>query len=186
MRSMLLLATLAAALPAAAAAQSTVVLGTNAARACYEAALASSRGSASGVIRCEEALDGPISVRDRAATEVNMGIVLMNAGRTAEAFAAYDRAIAAQPGLAEAWLNRGIGWLGQRDYAAAEADLTRALELDVRDAHKAYYHRALAHDARENYTQAYYDFQQALSLSPGWHLPLRELERYEVVRADNT
>lgn len=183
MRFVILFAMCAAALPAAAAAQSTVVLGTSPGRACYEAALASARGSASGVVRCEEALEGPISVRDRAATEVNMGIVLMNAGRTAEAFAAYDRAIALRPELGEAWLNRGIGWLVQHDYAAAEADLNRALELDVREAHKAYYHRALIYDAREDYTRAYGDFQRALELSPGWALPLRELERYEVVRS---
>jgi len=36
--------------------------------------------------------------------------------------------------------------------------------------------------AREQYPQAYADFQMALELSPGWPLPLRELERYEVVR----
>lgn len=184
MRFLIGVTALALALPASAIAQTTVVAGTSPARACYEAAVATARGVTSGLSRCEEALEsGLLSRRDRAATEVNMGIVLINAGRAEEALAAYDRAIALQPNLGEAWLNRGIGWLTQRNYEAAEADLTRALELNVRESHKAYYHRALVYDAREQYPQAYADFQLALEHSPGWRLPLQELERYEVVRS---
>lgn len=184
MRFLISLAALAIIAPASASAQMTIVLGTSEARACYEAARDGVRRAARGITQCENALAGAvISRRDRAATEVNMGILLMHAGRTEEALAAYDRALGIQPQLAEAWLNRGIARLQEHDYVAAEADFTRSLELNVREAHKAYYHRALALDARELYPEAYADFQQALVLAPGWNLPLRELERYEVVRA---
>lgn len=183
MRFLISLAALAIIAPASAAAQSTVILRTSQARGCYEAALGGASGAANGLARCETALaEGAMSRRDRAATEVNMGILLMQAGRTEEALAAYDRALGIQPQLAEAWLNRGIAYLGQRQYAAAEADFTRSLELNVREAHKAYYNRALSLDARERYADAYAEFQQALQLAPGWDLPLRELERYQVVR----
>jgi tetratricopeptide (TPR) repeat protein len=184
MRFLISLAALAIIAPASAAAQSTVIVGTSQARSCYEAALAGTSRSAAGLARCEAALAGDaLSRRDRAATEVNMGILLMRDGRTHEALAAYDRAIDMMPGLGEAWLNRGIARFGQREYAAAEADFTRSLDLNIREAHKAYYHRALSLDARELYPQAYADFQRALELSPEWHLPLQELERYQVVRA---
>jgi len=183
MRFLISLGALALLVPASAAAQSTVVIGTSQARACYEAAMAGANRTGPGLERCEAALEaGQMSRRDRAATEVNMGILLVHAGRSGEAMEAYDRAIGILPGLGEAWLNRGIARLGQRDYAAAEADFTRALELGVREAHKAYYNRAMTYDARERYPEAYADFQMALELSPGWPLPLRELERYEVVR----
>jgi tetratricopeptide (TPR) repeat protein len=187
MRFLISLAALTIMVPASAAAQSTVIIGTSQARGCYEAALGGASGAATGLARCEAALsERMMSQRDRAATEVNMGILLMQAGRTDEALAAYDRAIRILPGLGEAWLNRGIARLGQREYAAAEADFTRSLELNVREAHKAYFNRALSLDARERYSEAYADFQQALELAPGWALPLRELERYEVVRTPVT
>lgn len=182
MRFWISLAALALASPSIALAQSTVVLGTSAARACYEAALASTYNARSSLVRCEEALEsGLLSRRDRAATEVNMGIVLITGGRAEEAMQGYDRAIALQPELAEAWLNRGIGHFTQGHHEEAEAHFTRSLELGLGDAHKAYYHRALTLDARERYAEAYEDFQRALELAPGWELPLRELQRYEVV-----
>ncbi|WP_429910465.1 tetratricopeptide repeat protein [Glycocaulis sp.] len=184
MRFLISLAALAIIAPASAAAQSVVTIGTSQARGCYEAAMSGTSRASTGLALCEAALaQDALSRRDRTATEVNMGILLMRDGRTHEALAAYDRAINLFPGLGEAWLNRGIARMQERDYAAAEADFTRSLELNVREAHKAYYHRALALDARELYPEAYADFQQALELEPGWNLPLRELERYEVVRA---
>ncbi|MFC4725202.1 tetratricopeptide repeat protein [Glycocaulis abyssi] len=184
MRFLISLAALAIIAPASATAQSVVTIGTSQARGCYEAAMSVTSRASTGLALCEAALaQDALSRRDRAATEVNMGILLMHAGRSDEALAAYDRALGIQPQLAEAWLNRGIARFAAREYALAEADFTRSLELNIREAHKAYYHRALALDARELYPQAYADFQQALELAPGWNLPLRELERYEVVRA---
>ena len=183
MRFLISLAVLSIIAPASASAQMTIILGTSEARACYEAARDGARHAAIGVTQCENALaGGMVSRRDRAATEVNMGILLMRAGRADEALAAYDRALGIQPQLAEAWLNRGIARFSLQEYALAEADITRSLALNVREAHKAHYHRALSYDARERYREAYADFQSALELSPGWEPPLRELERYQVVR----
>jgi len=183
MRFLISLGALALLVPASAAAQSTIIIGTSQARGCYEAAMRGASRTGSGLERCEAALEaGQLSRRDRAATEVNMGILLAHAGRHGEAMDAYNRAIDIRPDLGEAWLNRGIAHLEHRDYATAEADFTRALELGVREEHKVYFNRAMTYDAREQYPQAYADFQMALELSPGWPLPLRELERYEVVR----
>ncbi len=41
----------------------------------------------------------------------------------------YSTAIQLEPGLAEAWYNRGCSWYEVGDYANAIADLTRAIEL---------------------------------------------------------
>ena len=183
MRFLITFAALMLALPVGAAAQSVVVLGSSDARICYNSANSDRFGRAGNISVCQRALDDQHLTRhDRAATYVNMGILLSRAGRLPEAFSAYDTAISLRSGLAEAWLNRGIARLGVRDWEEAEADFNQALALGVREPHKAYYHRALALDARERYPEAYADFQQALEIMPGWELPLQELERYQVVR----
>ncbi len=166
-----------------AAGAQTVVIGSSNARICYEAALVDGRTSRTTLSRCETALDSDhMPRRDVVATHVNYGILLHRAGRHDDALRSYDRAIAMDPGLGEAWLNRGIVLLARNDFSGAEADFNRALELEVREPHKAYYNRALSYDAREMYREAYEDYHRALSHRPNWALPLRELERFEVIR----
>lgn len=167
----------------ASASGQTIVLGTSNARLCYEAALTDQTGRHSSLSRCESALtDEMLSRRDRVASHVNYGILLLRAGRLDEAMASLDRAIASNALLGEAWLNRGIVWLRMSEYSAAEQDFTRALSLDLSEPHKAYYSRALSYEGREMYPEAYTDYQRALELRPGWGPPLQELERYEIVR----
>lgn len=161
----------------------TIVLGSNDARLCFEAADIAGNTSRSGLQRCESALaNDALNRRDTAATHVNYGILLFRAGRHEDAAGSYDRAIALRPDLGEAWHNRGIVWLATERFEAAEADFTRAIEEGFSEPHKAHFNRAVSYEARGMYSQAYADYQRALELRPGWHLPLRELERYEVVR----
>ncbi|MGY6532199.1 tetratricopeptide repeat protein [Glycocaulis sp.] len=179
-----LVAGLALTLTAAGAASAqTLVIGTSDARLCYEAALALHRNHRSDLQRCEAALQhSPLPRRDVVATHVNYGILLHRAGRPEDAMRSYNRAIQLSPGLGEVWLNRGILLMSTGDFAAAEADFTRALELGVRETHKAYYNRGLSYDSREMYPEAYADYHRALERRPNWSLPMRELERFEVVR----
>lgn len=60
----------------------------------------------------------------------NLGVAYAHLGRTQEARAAFDRAVELEPGLADTWAQIGLLQVNARDYAGAEASLSRALELN--------------------------------------------------------
>ena len=60
---------------------------------------------------------------------LNMGIVLYNKKKAAEAEAAFDRALAIQADLPEGYYYRGLARLSQKKTAEAKADLQKYLEL---------------------------------------------------------
>jgi tetratricopeptide (TPR) repeat protein len=60
---------------------------------------------------------------------LNIGILLMNKKKPAEAEGALDKAIAIKPDAADAYYYRGLCHMQLKQKAAAKADLTRALEL---------------------------------------------------------
>ena len=60
--------------------------------------------------------------------------------------------------------------------------MNAALRLGVREPEKAYFNRALAYEGLDDEKSAYLDFQQALTLKPGWALPEHELLRFTVSR----
>jgi tetratricopeptide (TPR) repeat protein len=60
---------------------------------------------------------------------LNIGILLVNKKKPAEAEAAFDKALAVKGDLAEAYYYRGLARLHQRKNAGAKADLQKALEL---------------------------------------------------------
>ncbi len=60
---------------------------------------------------------------------LNIGILLVNKKKPAEAEAAFDKAIAIKADLAEAYYYRGLSRLQQKKNAGAKADLQKALEL---------------------------------------------------------
>jgi len=60
---------------------------------------------------------------------LNVGILLMNKKNPKEALPAFDRAIAIQPDLADAYYYRGLCHMQLKENAAARADLRKALEL---------------------------------------------------------
>lgn len=72
---------------------------------------------------------------------LNVGILLMNRKKPAEAVAAFDRVVAMKPDLADGYYYRGLCRLQLKQNADAKADLRKALELspdgpdakDIRD-----------------------------------------------------
>lgn len=60
---------------------------------------------------------------------LNVGILLMNKKKPAEAVSAFDKAIAIKPGVADAYYYRGLCHLQMKQKAEAKADLQKALEL---------------------------------------------------------
>src|SRR5207244_13286348 len=78
----------------------------------------------------------------------------------AGAVAAYTRAIEIDPKFAQAFNNRGVAYLTQKNYAAAEADFTRSLELEPSDA--AYNNRGSIYLSQQKIEEAISDFTAAI------------------------
>jgi tetratricopeptide (TPR) repeat protein len=178
-----LLAALAAA-AATPASGAVTVLGNSSARLCYEAAEARSTPSWDSLGRCDSALkEEALSETDRVATFVNRGILRMRNGDLDGALADYDRAIARDPQLAEAYLNKGLALVrAGRDSDQAIALFDAALQKKARRPAIAYYGRAVAHEAIGRLKEAYLDYREASRLDPKWREPQTELARFTVER----
>jgi tetratricopeptide (TPR) repeat protein len=186
MRRTLISAVLLAGLLGPAAAAQTVVLGTSKARSCYESALTGNPGTRSAMETCRQALVDPvISVRDKAATYANLGILLVRSGDIDSALSHYDQAISLRGDLGQAYINRAtlrMEHLG--DAQLAEADYTRAIELGGPDMHIAHFGRGLAREQLGDLPGAYADLTTALELRPGWAPVEAELARYSVAETN--
>lgn len=161
--------------------QSVSKFGTTAAQECYYAAK-QKRVLREGIAVCDQALDeGVMSTRDRAATFVNRGILKMASHDNDGALSDYNAAIRVLPDLGDAYVNRGLYYMyvGHQDELAID-EINKGLALGTSDESTAYYGRALAYEALDRITEAYYDFKRALELKPGWDLPKKELVRYSV------
>ncbi len=165
MRIRLILLTAAALSPFGASAQMSVTtFGATEAQQCYESARDDfSRNSDS----CDEALKSQaMTARDRIATYVNRGVVLNRAGDLEHALADFDRAIAADGELAEAYLNRGNTYYLMRRYDDAIADYEAALRYDLTKSHVAWYNIGLAQEAKKDAVKAREAYRMALEINP--------------------
>ncbi len=162
------------------------VIGSGFARLCYEAAEAGFV-SDQGMDDCNRALaEEALTVRDRAATYVNRGILSMRAKSLPKALADYEAALKIKPDLAEAHVNRGIALVhvGGRDQEAVAA-LSRGLSLNTSHPEIAYYTRGIANEMLGNTRAAYNDYRQAAALKPDWAEPKTQLQRFTVVSKSN-
>lgn len=92
------------------------VLGNAIAVDCSRAAYAG-RFDRESILTCTRALqEEGLARRDRAGTLVNRGIMLTRSRDYAAARVDLDRAIALQPELGEAWVNRGVVRMADRAY----------------------------------------------------------------------
>ena len=158
------------------------VLGGGMAKECSHAAL-----SGESEIRfeniCTQALDSELlSLRDRAGTYVNRGVLKLRRKEFGQAQFDFNRAIETKPDLGEAYVNRGAAAVGARRYADGLADLNKAIELGVEEPEKAYYNRALAFEGLDDLKAAYFDYKKAVELKPDWEMPQKELARFTVER----
>ena len=177
----LALATAVAALAGSTQAAVTVI-GGGMAHDCSKAAL-SGVSDAKYEALCTLALDTELlSLRDRAGTYVNRGVLKLRRKEFASASYDFNRAVITKPDLGEAYVNRGAAAVGNRRFAEGLTDLNKALELGVEEPEKAYYNRALAYEGLDNMKAAYFDYQKAIELKPDWELPKKELVRFTVER----
>ncbi|MFC3712574.1 tetratricopeptide repeat protein [Sphingoaurantiacus capsulatus] len=178
-------ALLLSAMPAQAAVR---VLGSTMAKGCYLAAKAE-RASAEGLKTCNDSLaQEALSRRDQAATKVNRGILKMYDRDYADALEDYEAALAAEPNMAEAHVNRGIAILRLGQPGAAEtasAAFTRGIELATEKPEIAHYMRAIANEMLGDAKGAYLDYRRSAELKPSWSDPRNQLQRFRVTKASN-
>ena len=156
------------------------VIGSSAARICYEAAK-SARVSRDGVAHCDAALaDGGMTGDDEVATYVNRGILRAIGGDVGGAASDYDAALARDPGEAEAWLNKGFLMLRTEQISAAVPMFDAAIARKTAEPGLAHYGRAVAHELLGDVRAAYADYRRATELAPAWDVPRAELARFQV------
>lgn len=158
------------------------VLGGGMAQACAQAAFAE-RSDLASMEQCDSALQiEDLDAHDRAGTFVNRGVMQLRRDQYELARADFDRAIAITPTIGEAWVNRGAAMVGEKRYEDGLSDIDKAIALGVKEPEKAWFNRALAHEGLDDEKDAYFDYQRALTLKPGWDLPEHELRRFTVSR----
>ena len=171
-------AALLAAAPAFGAVQ---VIGSSAARMCYEAADSQGIPSSDALARCDTALsEEALAPHDEVATYVNRGILKLRLGRIDDASTDFASAIQRDPNEPEAYLNQGMAALRQNDGAQALALFDTALAKKTRRPALAYYGRAVAQEMAGRLREAYRDYRQASLLEPKWRDPKVELARFTV------
>lgn len=153
------------ALAAPATAQlSVTTLGASDARACYENAQSA---AAADTAPCDKALRDPGTTQsDRRKTLVNRGIIQNRNGDLQAAVDDFNAALASDPNLPEAYVNRGNSYFLAGRFDQAIADYQKSLSLGLAKAHVAWYNIGLAYDAKKEPDKAREAYEKALEIYP--------------------
>lgn len=158
------------------------VLGNGVAHSCFEFAEYGGNPT-DGLATCTFALEQEtLSVRDRAATFVNRGILRARKDDAEGALADYDRGLAMDAALAEGYVDRGAAMIALRRYDDAVAEISKGISLGANRMQIAYYDRGIADEALGNIRAAYEDYKKAVEIQPDFQLARDELSRFRVVR----
>ena len=124
-------------------------------------ALMERRDFAAAIPRYDAALEGTLSPHERARCHLGRGWCYMNVERDPEAMREFDAAIALDPKLVNAWLDRGIVFHRRREFDRAMADYTQAIALSGQCV-DAYRNRALIFAHSGEMTKAIKDMDKAI------------------------
>ncbi len=169
-------------LPFSLLAQSVTVLGNSEdARECYfsaQMAIQVQSTSRAEVKACTNALlTQGLRVRDKAATYINRGILLVALEEYQEAVRDYAMATQLYPEFGAIYVNRGnLFFLGE-SYKSAILEYDKALDYGLAQDHVAYLNRGMAYEKLGKLDEAEADYRQAITLAPEWHVPKSKLER---------
>jgi tetratricopeptide (TPR) repeat protein len=167
----------------AAQAQTIVTIGSGLAHDCYLHAKAGNQ-LREGVPICSLALDHDIlSKKDRAGTFDNRGVMLDMLGRTNEAAADFNMAIALDPELGDPYVNLGAMLIKKGEHQAALEQINKGMDLGMGFPHIGYYDRAVAEQMLGRYKEAYYDYKKVLELEPNFAMASERLKDFVVTRA---
>lgn len=168
------------------ASASVTVMGGGFAEDCSKSAQAVAANHpphAEAIHECDLALDTEVlSTHQLAATHVNRGVLYLVQRLYGQARNDFDQAAAIEPGLGEAYVNRGAALLGLGHPAEAVADIDRGLAFSPEQPEKAYFNRAVAKERLNDLKGAYLDYLKAAELKPDWDMPKAELMRFQVVQ----
>jgi len=158
------------------------VLGNGLAQTCFEAA--EFGGSPhDGIAACNEALEQvALSIRDRAATLVNRGILYSRIDEPNLAIADYTQGLSLIPTMGEGYVDRGAALIVLKRYDDALQDIDKGIALNSNRLQIAYYDRGLIHEAMGNVRAAYEDYKKATEIEPDFALATAQLARFTVVR----
>jgi tetratricopeptide (TPR) repeat protein len=157
------------------------VVGNGVAHSCFQFAEFGGNPT-DGISTCTFALEQTaLSVKDRAATYVNRGILHARNSNREAAMSDYDRGIALDTGLGEAYVDRGALLIVLQRYDDALADLDKGISLGANRLQIAYYDRAIVDEALGNIRAAYEDYKKAVDIQPDFSLATEQLARFRVV-----
>lgn len=158
------------------------VLGNGAAHGCFESAEFGGN-TTDGLSTCNFAIEqATLTVRDRAATFINRGILRARTDDTDGALADYNRGLQMDPALAEGYVDRGTVMIELRRYDDAIAEIDKGISLGTNRPQIAYYDRGIADEALGNIRAAYMDYKKATEIQPDFTLATEQLSRFRVVR----
>jgi tetratricopeptide (TPR) repeat protein len=156
------------------------ILGGGLAHSCSLAALGGMADKAS-LETCTAALENePLSPREHAGTLINRGVIQLRQRGFDAASRDFNAAVAEQPNMGEAFVNRGAALIAQRRYSEGVQDIDRGLALNPEEPEKAWYNRGLGHEGLDDMKSAYFDYLKAQEINPKWVEPARQLDRFTV------
>ncbi|HEX3672962.1 MAG TPA: hypothetical protein VHU87_01690 [Rhizomicrobium sp.] len=180
-RNLLLSTAIAAAALAGTQAQAAItVLGQSLAGNCYQAAEFGG-DPAEGIVTCSYALDGVMSIADRAATYINRGILRARADQADNALDDYNHGLRLNAMLGEGYVDRGATMIVLKRYEDALADIDKGIRIGPNRPEIAYYDRAMADEALGDVRGAYLDYRKAVEISPNFTLASEQLARFRVI-----
>ena len=156
-----------------------IVYATDAAQQCFNAA---QKGAnlPYGLEHCNTAVIDPMT-NYRAQIFVNRGIIRAAMGDGGGALSDFNIALTNNPNLGDAYFNRALVLIAQKEPNEALAAINQGIALGATNLQLAYYSRGLIEDDAGQYAAAYRDYQQALAIKPDYAPAQRELARFKVV-----
>ncbi len=158
-----------------------VITGNSYARGCYNAASVAARihyTSRKEIDQCDMALNyGVMSLRDRAATLTNRGIIYMALESYDEAIADYSNALKLKPEFGEIHVNIGNVYFLGKVFDKAIEEYTQAIELETTKMHIAHINRGMAYESLGDFDNAEADYRAAMEMFPNAALPQVRLDQ---------
>jgi tetratricopeptide (TPR) repeat protein len=151
------------------------------ARDCYRAAGIAARihyTSSREIENCNRALDyGAMSLRDRAATLTNRGIIFMALKDYENAIQDYSSALKLKPEFGEIYVNIGNVYYLRKVFDKAIEEYTSAIEKSTTKIHIAHINRGMAYESLGEFDNAERDYRAAMDLAPDTALPQVRLDQ---------
>ncbi|MEE4360209.1 MAG: tetratricopeptide repeat protein [Pseudomonadales bacterium] len=142
------------------------VIGLTNAQRCYEYALAEI-GSLNAADVCTEAIEREtLSTTDLAATYCNRGLIFSRSNRTKRAIADFDQALAMDPTLVHALINRGNVMVRAKRFEDALKDYEAAIFYSEGRNPLIFYNRSIVYEKLGRLADAREDLLRALQLRP--------------------